>query len=582
MSSSKLPISLEAADDDGLRPPDPIEIRKTLDSFKGAVPGDHGFNRIVYNVMHAKGVYIGGDLETSCTVKPDGAGFAHQETAAWLAGPQTPINRLLVVHRTGSGKTNVMIKIVNEYYFDPRPKIVIFPNNSLVDNFFQKFYKADTRYNAFAEYASKRDRKPNTFARFKELMTMDGQLHKRGQVGELAAPIRPIRYNIAGGSTVTGSGGPQLPIFKIGYDRSTKNPFDNKVILMDEIHNVVRPAEGTDPRAIKKLEKLRNLLFTAKGSVIVGLTATPLVKDIADGKELIRVVKGAENAHRPTDEGFISYFNALPTEIYPESLPSPQAVELILVPLKGDNLKKYTRKANEKKNFSADPEKRATQLFSLMNYCNTSSYYSNSNRAPYALDVRKAPEEYASKLAFIANEVIKYEHKCAILIHRRLGFTALKNIIKHMDPEKGAKFAFVGKPRSIKEQENNPLITQFNDSKTNGRGEQIKCIVLDAESYGEGIDLLGVRRFIMAHPAPNYAAYKQWVGRVFRSCGYTYLPASQRNVLVEMVVAKNPNGEPTADEIMLSLLTEETRVMEKALKEMFGVPAADRRALGHP
>jgi hypothetical protein len=559
-------------------------IRKEREArvmFGAHRPGQRGFNSVVARIMRKKGKYIGGGLQTTCTAKADGSGFAHQETAAWLAGPETPIDRLLVVHRTGSGKTNVMIKIADAYFFDPRPKVVIFPNNSLVDNFYQKFYREHTRYNAFAEAVAARDRKANTFSRFKEVMEMNGRLSRMGQAGELAAPIRSIRYTIAGGATVTGAGGPSLPIFKIGYKRGA-NPFDNKVIIMDEIHNLVRPPIGVDASVIKKLAKLRKLLYEARGSVIVGLTATPLVREVADGKELIRVIKGAENAGTPTDEGFISYFNALPTEVYPSTLPVPQAVVLFTVPLKGDNLTKYARKAQEMLPLSSDPARAAVTLFSLMNYCNTSAFYVNANRAPYAQEVRKAPEQYATKLAYIAKEVIDYKHKCAVIIHRKLGFVALKNIILSMDPEKGRRFAFMAKPKSLTEQESNPTLAKFNDIKTNGVGQEIRCLVLDAESYGEGVDLIGVRRFIMANPAPNYAAYKQWTGRVYRSCGYDYLPRNQRNVVVEMVVARNPSGAPTADEYQLELLRKETQEMEKAMKTMFALPAADRDALGHP
>ena len=561
---------------DRLAPPNPAVTRKWLDKFKNARPGDKGFNKVVYRIMVQRGLYLGGHLQSSCA---PGKGFAQQETAAWLAGPETPIDRLLVIHRTGSGKTDVMVRIVDEYYFDQRAKIVIVPNNALVNNFYEKFYHANTRFNAFAEYVAVRDHRPNTYARFQDVVTMEGTLSHRGKPGELAAPIRPIRYNVAGGMTVAGAGGPELPIFKIGYERGG-NPYDNKIVIMDEVHNLVRPKADTDPRALKKLARLRELLFSAKNTVLVGLTATPLVKDVSDGNELIRIIKGAEFASKPTNEGFISYFNSLPVSIYPTSLPALNAVELKRIPLQGANLKKYNAKVKEIGTLSKDPEKMNEQLERLQNYCNTTAYYANVHEDPYKSQVRKHPDDYATKLSYIADQVIAYPHKCAILIHRRMGFKALKNIIIDKDPNHGKSFAFMGKPNNLHEMNSNPILAQFNDIKLNGEGQLIKCIIVDAESYGEGIDLIGVRRLLIAHPPPNYAAFKQWVGRVFRACGYSYLPNDERNVMVEMYCAKLPDGTKTADEEILEILLAETKVMEKALHELFAAPASDKKALG--
>ena len=557
-------------------------------------PGDVGFNKQLTSIMRQRGLYTGGEWSTGC-VAPKGKGFAHQESAAWIVGPESPVNRLLVVHRTGSGKTNVMVRVLNEYFFDERSKIVIFPNTELVRNFYEKFYASETRYTEYAAFASQRDRRANTLANFKERMAMKGHIHRSGRLGELAAPIRPIRYSIAGGSTVISSRGPQLPIFKRGA--SSGNPYDNKIIIMDEVHNLVQPPPGTDARMIKKLAKLRHALYTAKGSVIVGLTATPIVKNANDGKELLRIIKGREYASAQTDEGFISYFNALPSSIYPIALPDTQAIKVIRVPLIDENLKRYMEKDKQRKlipkldaesfkTFSSanvkNKEKLVNSIWGLMNYCNMAGYYTQANSAKFASGVRKAPAAYATKLDVIANEAIKYPHKCAILIHRKLGFQALKRVIKTKMRGDASRFAFMGKPKSLKEQRDNPILSAFNNKDTNGRGEKIKCLVLDADFYGEGIDLIGVRKFIIAHPAPNYAAYKQWVGRVFRSCAYTYLRPNERNVQVDMYVAKIPSGEKTADEIMLHLLRAETMEMEKALRQMFALPAADRKVLGHP
>ena len=272
-------------------------------------PGNKGFNRLTTNIMRERGLFIGDRLTTDCRSKRP---FAHTQTAAWLAGPETPINRLLVIHRTGSGKTFAMIHILDLYFSDPRAKIVVFPNRELVRNFYEKMYKTPTRYTTFVEARSQAKKIANTYNYFKSTLGMEGELHKRGLFGELAAPLRPMSYSLAGGRQVfpTHGGKPDNPIFKIDYDG--KNPFDNKIILMDEVHNLIRPPPGVDKRMLKRLKRMRDALYSAKGSIIVGLTATPFVKDETDGKELLRMIKGNEYKDAPTNQGFVSYFNTLP------------------------------------------------------------------------------------------------------------------------------------------------------------------------------------------------------------------------------------------------------------------------------
>lgn len=540
-------------------------------------PGSKGFNRQISSMMVARKLYIGrgGDLRLDC----EGDDLANVRVASWLAGPETPINRLLVIHRTGSGKTHTMVRIAEAYFHDPRPKIIIFPNNELVNNFYGKLFKMKTAYADFVQAKAAREHKAYTLSYLQEKLGMEGELSRMGKPGELMAPIRPIRYSIAGGSTVLGSNGPQLPIFRIMY--SGGNPFDNKIILMDEVHNLVSPPEGTDKRLLKKLERMRNALFTAKNSVIVGLTATPIIKDVKDGEELLRVIKGKEYENAPTNEGFVSYFNCLPTTIYPRPIPNAQAVTVVRVPLKHENAKKYIEKLRSRE-FSKDPNSVRGQIFGLMGYCNFAGYYAQSSRGELANNLRRHPERFACKLHVIADDMVSYPNKCAILIHRKLGFEALRQVIMGKDPRNERRFAFMGKPKSLKEQRDNPILRAFNDNKTNGRGERIRCLVLDAETYGEGIDLIGVRKFVMAHPPTDYAAYNQWTGRVFRACAYAYLPHKERDVTLEMYVAKLPDGEPTADEVMLSVLRNETAKFEVAMRDLFALPASDRYALGHP
>jgi superfamily II DNA or RNA helicase len=543
-------------------------------------PGQYGFNAEATKIMRERGFYYGDRLQTTCN-RNNPRPFAHTQTASWLVGPETPIDRLLVIHRTGSGKTNAMIHILGLYFSDPRAKIVVFPNSEIVKNFYSKMYKEETMYSAFVEARAQARGHANTMKYFKSTLSMDGELHKRGEMGELAAPMRPMTYSIAGGRSVFPRGGeaPKLPIFKIGYDG--RNPFDNKIVLMDEVHNLIRPSVGTDKRLMTRLERLRKALFSARNSIIVGLTATPFVKNEQDGKDLLSMIKGEEYQSAATNQGFISYFNTLPTTIYPTIKPGTSAMNVVQIELQGANLKKYQQKARERK-LSNNAETRRDQLFNLMGYCNMAGYYTQANRADFRKHLRKDPIDYATKLEAIAEDAFGTGKKTAILIHRRLGFNGLKQVMIGMDPHNKNKYAFVGQPKTQKEKNENPTLSEFN-APDNMRGQKIRILVLDAETFGEGIDLIGVRFFFIAHPAASFSQYKQWVGRVLRACAYDSLDSRERNVMVQMYIATL--GKPddlTADEILLELLRSETIKMERAMQDIFGVDAIDRIVLGHP
>lgn len=77
-------------------------------------------------------------LVTSLTEAPLNVGFQgfsckprdfaeNQEIVQFLVHPQSPIQRLLVDHPTGSGKTREMVCILDNFFYDQRPKIAIFP-----------------------------------------------------------------------------------------------------------------------------------------------------------------------------------------------------------------------------------------------------------------------------------------------------------------------------------------------------------------------------------------------------------------------------------------------------------------------
>ena len=74
-----------------------------------------------------------------------------------------------------------------------------------------------------------------------------------------------------GGAELRGVDSSGEPFGYPGYSNDG-NPFSNKIILMDEVHNLVRPSQQIlrNPKRMEMLRRLRHMLRTATNSVIIG------------------------------------------------------------------------------------------------------------------------------------------------------------------------------------------------------------------------------------------------------------------------------------------------------------------------
>lgn len=72
-----------------------------------------------------------------------------QEVVASLVHPASPIRRLLCDHNTGSGKTLCMVRIADNFYHDPRPKVLVFPKESVATNFLSALWEWPSRWRDF-------------------------------------------------------------------------------------------------------------------------------------------------------------------------------------------------------------------------------------------------------------------------------------------------------------------------------------------------------------------------------------------------------------------------------------------------
>jgi hypothetical protein len=201
--------------------------------------GEPGFLREAAEFLRDNGLRPGARGFSFGCRRPGQTGiqlFPYQQVFAALVRPETPVHRLVVKWRTGSGKTVGMILALDAYFDDPRPKILVFPEKTVEQNFYSEIMQYPSRYRQFldrqlsqvlaGEAAMKRDwactnarcghranagryscKKCKTLAPFaravaRDLLDLKGTslLARAGTPGFPGAPLRAMTYNVAGGS----------------------------------------------------------------------------------------------------------------------------------------------------------------------------------------------------------------------------------------------------------------------------------------------------------------------------------------------------------------------------------------------
>ena len=157
--------------------------------------------------------------------------------------------------------------------------------------------------------------------------------------------------------------------------KKIRNPFDNKIIVIDEIHKLL--TDKTEKQTQRDMLVL--MLKYARDSVVIGLTATPLVKEDTSKSAVLDLIKGPDS-HKKNNEGYISYFNELVHPLFPTTIPGlfqrihggkiPVLGRVILSPLYGPNFEKYLdRVQNLRGNPSAKPSTK--DMIALQTFLNT-------------------------------------------------------------------------------------------------------------------------------------------------------------------------------------------------------------------
>lgn len=539
------------------------------------LPGHRGFNQRATKVLRRAGVCQPPVPQQSSGCRPL---QPHQEIVRLLVHPKSPVQRLLVDHPTGSGKTREMICVLENFFYDQRPKIAIFPKAAICRNFYTELLRWPNRYRDYFSCLRPREaslaagaqmrremwdltRLPERTVRelirsLREVLEMKGQsfrgfmrksfrdLFKAQHPGEPMplAPLIAISYASAGGSYVAmNNGQPVSAVMKIAWHGArpgsavsagsgavSDNVLDHKILLLDEVHQLLHPG-----RYSCQLQQLRRHLAAAQGSVVVGFSGTLVLDQPEEGRQLLEIVKGAETVL--CDEGFLSSFPTRPREFFAEALPKGVPDELgeqiqkklvHRISLSGASLNAYDLKIEK----GVDDKRLAA-------YCNVCSFVSSFHDGAGGSKNRilACPEECCPKLWAVAQAVANSQQKALVMTSRACGYLVMLALLRQMaEKSTKSKSAVAFQVATMEE------LAEFNHV-SNAAGQVFRVLVANANECAEGISFLAVRHVHLTEVPLSQGRFLQICGRALRMFGHESLPKDQQTVTYHLYVATLPS-----------------------------------------
>jgi hypothetical protein len=192
-----------------------------------------------------------------------------------VLSPDSPTRCLLMVHGTGTGKTCTAIQIAEEYIIRPEfqdKRVLILANPAVQDNFkSQIFAMSKVSIDPDGILLSKQctgRRYLDMLLRIQSEPLKWSDKATRERLNTIAQRIISEFYEFQGYTMFANSVNDQLG------DAWIHETFDNRLIIIDEAHNIRNTEDGTPTKLISMA--LERIIKTAKNITLILLTATPM------------------------------------------------------------------------------------------------------------------------------------------------------------------------------------------------------------------------------------------------------------------------------------------------------------------
>lgn len=551
------------------------------------------------------------------------SGFKLQSQQRFLRrvlSPDSPTRNLLMVHGTGTGKTCTAIQIAEEYILRPEfqdKTVLVLASAAVQENFADELFDI-TRVNVDV-VAGTLESQQCTGRRYLDMLLRIEQEPKNWMNPEIRDRLKRTADRLIaefyefGAYSAFGNliNEKQLKLDKGPFEEWVHETFDNRLILVDEAHNVRMGREDTSVKQISSA--LETLVKIAKGVVLVLLTATPMYHSYTEiiyyfnlflwneRKQPLDKALTADEFFTPEGElregapterfralcqDYISYVRGENPFTFPFRLPPPPVVTQSNVTVGFDGAQaepiRYLQEflsvstasetqaevlAGEKG--TDDDEKRRLDMQATIavlpgNKTFKKVFAESGNQYAYVDKPFLTPSElpkYSAKFASVLKSIESGEGVCFVYSN----FATMGALLFSMaleehgyTPATGSSLlanpAYSGAPKgryvlltSQASESEIASLIQRVKDPRNRDGADIRVIV-SSPIVSEGVNFRYVRQIHVLDPWWNMSRTEQVIGRGLRTCSHTLLRKEQQNCTVYLHVVRMPDGQECYDE----------------------------------
>lgn len=392
---------------------------------------------------------------------------------------------LLAIHATGTGKTLTAVSTINcmlaKY---PNIRIIIITPLSLIENM------------------------KNEMKRFGLDLKRDPELYTRVEIYSYDEYVNLQRR-------------------KRGVE--CKNTF----LIIDEAHNLRTDTNIKDSKLEKGTKSYVIMKCAADAFKVLLLTATPIINNIFDMRNLLMMLNGTDPEKPPSRKDFlsevqtslgnminckVSYYDPPRDENYPERI--DKTIDMYMTP---EYYNKY--KAIEMQYYNPIMEGDIVKLGKK----NDEFFYHNLRVALNSIDGENSPKvnwiyDFITKEAAEGRKSVVYSN------WKKAGMNLIRKRLDALNDSGMYIYISGDVPSEVRKLARK----KFNKNETK--------ILLITRAGGEGLDLKGVRNVIIMESNWNASADAQIIGRGIRYKSHLLLPEEDRNVTVHRILLHKPQG----------------------------------------
>lgn len=548
-----------------------------------------------------------------------------------VLSPDSPTRSLLMVHGVGTGKTCSAIQIAEEYILRPEfqdKKVMVVASRAVQENFRTQIFDMSRVH--LDEKTHMLTSKQCTGRRYLDMLQRIESEPKNWANPEIVSRLESISdriikefyefsaYNSFGAMLNRKLTGTAKDI----DEQWIHDNFDNRLLIIDEAHNIRSSDDSSEKEISRGLERL---IKVANGMVLVLLTATPMFDTFDEIVFYMNLFLWNErklafkDSLKPSDfftadaelkpgepetkfrqwcQEYVSYVKGESPFTFPFRLPPPDIAEPIGMSFTGHRITdreqmKYLKVVSsqaqgiQQKMLSAskhedDETRRTAQILPTISVLPkgksfNQTFSSSSSQYSYIDEPCLTPDSLANHSAKFVSIIHSIEASSGVvLVYSNFvaqgaklfamaleehGYNPLRGNTLMANPswEGGSKGNYILLTSDASDNDISKMLSVVKN-RDNMDGKKVK-VVISSPLVSEGVDFRFIRQVHILDPHWNMSRIEQVIGRALRTCSHQILPPEQQNCTIYLHVVRAEEDRECFDEY-----TYRTKVEVKGMK----------------